>query len=84
MKSLYIGIVFGMLLLLDVAVANGLHFYRPYDVYKTRVVRFPSTNEVANTVGPGSNDNSVPQNHQTEEDYYRIIAYLNDVGRRRR
>uniref|UniRef100_A0A0B7A2G1 Uncharacterized protein n=1 Tax=Arion vulgaris TaxID=1028688 RepID=A0A0B7A2G1_9EUPU len=81
MKAFQISFILGILLTLFVDASNGLPFYRPYDVYNARAARWPSSREVVSTAaGSGKNGSGL----LNEPDYYTIISYLNDVGRRRR
>ncbi|BFZ17893.1 hypothetical protein BsWGS_20932 [Bradybaena similaris] len=79
MKSLQISFVLGFLLMLFGHVANGFHFYGPYDVYNSRTARWPAK-DVGNRPATISNGSGFPN----EPDFYTIISYLNDVGKRRK
>lgn len=87
MKALQISFVFGLLLVLFCAVAKGFHFYGPYDVYRTRAARWQAPRVAVNTAETDNAnvpDNNFPNTADSVQDYYRIISYLNDVGKRRR
>ncbi|BFZ03501.1 hypothetical protein BsWGS_06540 [Bradybaena similaris] len=85
MKTLQISFVFGFLLVLFSVVAKGFHFYGPYDVYRSRAARYQSPRVAIRTVERGNdNDNGFPNTADSEQDYYKIISYLDRVGRRRR
>ncbi|CAL1526298.1 unnamed protein product [Lymnaea stagnalis] len=79
MKAMQISFVVGLLLALFAVLANGFHFYGPYDVFKARAARWPAIE----TPSPGGADVflNTPEN---QPDYYKLISYLNDVGKRRR
>ncbi|XP_059145103.1 uncharacterized protein LOC131932257 [Physella acuta] len=73
MKALHISCFVSFLLTILSMAAHGFNFYGPSDVFKPRMTRY------------GSNDGGAgfpvsPEN----DDYIKLITYLNNVGRRRR
>ncbi|KAK0058990.1 hypothetical protein Bpfe_011600 [Biomphalaria pfeifferi] len=77
MNAIKLSFLVVFVLALFSVAANGFRFYSPYDVFKSRQPRWPSSDLPSRN---GAEDLFSPP----EQDYYKIISYLNDVGKRRR